>query len=185
MSVIEQQAATISAGTWQSDPVHSSVGFEVKYLGTARFRGEVSDFTGQLRVDDGSAELVGSGRVASLKTKDENLDAHLQSPDFFDSERHPDITFRSTDVTFTGGTGVRVPGELTIKGVTRPATLTGTVAAPTVGLDGTEKLGLELSTTIDRTEFGVSWNAPLPGGELTLANDVALRANLLFAKETE
>jgi polyisoprenoid-binding protein YceI len=185
MSVIEQTAATISAGTWESDPVHSSVGFEVKYLGAARFRGEVSGFAGELRVEDGSAQLSGSGLVASLKTKDENLDAHLQSPDFFDSERHPDISFRSTDVTFTGGTGVRVEGELTIKGVTNPVTLAGTVAGPTVGLDGREKLGLELTTTIDRTEFGVSWNAPLPGGGLTLANDVALKANLLFARGTE
>jgi polyisoprenoid-binding protein YceI len=185
MSVIEQQAATISTGTWQSDPVHSTVGFEVKYLGAAKFRGEVSDFAGQLHVEDGSAELSGSGQVASLKTKDENLDAHLQSPDFFDSERHPDISFRSTDVAFVGGTGVRAEGELTIKGVTKPVTLTGTVSAPTVGLDGSEKLGLELTTTIDRTEFGVNWNAPLPGGGLALANDVTLKADLVFAKETE
>jgi polyisoprenoid-binding protein YceI len=184
MSVIEH-AATISTGTWQSDRVHSTVGFEVKYLGAARFRGEVSDFTGELHIEDGNAELSGSGQVASLKTKDENLDAHLQSPDFFDSERHPDISFRSTDVTFVGGTGVRAEGELTIKGVTKPVTLTGTVTAPTVGLDGKEKLGLELTTTIDRTEFGVSWNAPLPGGGLALANDVALKASILFAKETE
>jgi polyisoprenoid-binding protein YceI len=184
MSVIEQ-AATISTGTWQSDPVHSSVGFEVKYLGTARFRGEVSDFDGVLRVDGDETELAGSGRVASLRTKDENLDAHLQSPDFFDSERHPDIAFRSTSVTFGPDDDVAIDGDLTIKGVTKPVTLRGTLSAPVTDLAGKEKLALELATTIDRTDFGVSWNAPLPGGGLALANDVALKADVVFTKETE
>ena len=184
MSVIEQ-TATITAGTWQSDPVHSSLGFEVKSLGAARFRGEDSDFEGTLRVGEDGAELSGSGRVASLRTKDENLDAHLQSPDFFDSERHPEIAFRSTDVTFGPGDEVTVEGDLTIKGVTKPVVLRGTASAPVADLAGTEKAALELETTIDRTEFGVSWNAPLPGGGLALANDVSLKADLVFAQETE
>ena len=184
MSVIEQ-AATISAGTWRSDPVHSALGFEVKYLGAAKFRGEVPDFDGSLVVGDSGTELVGSGRVASLRTKDENLDAHLQSPDFFDAERHPDITFRSTSASFGPADDVTIEGELTIKGVTKPVTLQGTVSAPVADLAGTEKVALELATTIDRTDFGVSWNAPLPGGGLALASDVALKADLVFAKETE
>jgi polyisoprenoid-binding protein YceI len=183
MSVIEQ-AATISAGTWRSDPVHSTVGFEVKYLGAAKFRGEVSEFDGALVVGDSGTELAGSGRVASLRTKDENLDAHLQSPDFFDAERHPDIAFRSTNVTFGDDGDVAIDGELSIKGITKPVTLEGTYSGPVIGLGGDEKLALDVATTIDRTDFGVSWNAPLPGGGLTLANDVALKADLVFAKET-
>lgn len=182
MSVVEKQAATITAGAWRSDPVHSSLGFEVKYLGAATFRGEVPDFHGSLNVGEDGIELNGNGRVASLRTKDGNLDAHLQSPDFFDAERHPEIRFRSTEVTITDG-DVSIAGELTIKGVTKPVVLSGTTSEPVADLAGNEKVALDVTTTIDRTQFGVSWNAPLPGGGLTLANDVALSAQLLFVKE--
>jgi polyisoprenoid-binding protein YceI len=185
MSVIEKQAATITAGAWQSDPIHSSLGFEVKYLGAARFRGELSDFDGVLNVGDDGISLVGAGRVASVRTKDENLDAHLQSPDFFDAERHPEIAFRSTDVKLGADGEATIAGELTIKGVTKPVILHGTASEPVVDYADKTKVAIDLETTIDRTEFGVSWNAPLPGGDLALANDVTLSAQLLFVKGDE
>jgi polyisoprenoid-binding protein YceI len=168
------------AGTWQLDSVHSSVGFEVAYL-SGTFKGQFREFDGALVVDGREATLEGTARVASVDVKDENLSAHLQSPDFFDAEQHPTIRFTASDISLEGE-DVKVNGELTIKGVTQPAVVTGRVAAPMTDPYGRERIGLQLTTTVDRTAFGVSWNAPLPTGEQALANDVAIVAELFFVK---
>ncbi|HET9675408.1 MAG TPA: YceI family protein [Gaiellaceae bacterium] len=168
------------AGTWQLDSVHSSVGFEVAYL-SGTFKGQFREFDGALVVDGDEATLEGSAKVASVDVKDENLSAHLQSPDFFDAEQHPTIRFTASDISLEGE-DVRVNGELTIKGVTQPAVVTGRVAAPMTDPYGRERIGLQLTTTVDRTAFGVNWNAPLPTGEQALANDVSIVAELFFVK---
>jgi polyisoprenoid-binding protein YceI len=168
------------AGTWQLDSVHSSVGFEVAYL-SGTFKGQFREFDGALVVDGDEATIEGSAKVASVDVKDENLSAHLQSPDFFDAEQHPMIRFTASDISLEGE-DVRVNGELTIKGITQPAVVTGRVAAPMTDPYGRERIGLQLTTTVDRTAFGVSWNAPLPTGEQALANDVSIVAELFFVK---
>ena len=172
-TTIEQQQVAVPAGTWQADPIHSSVGFAVKYLGVATFTGELTNFEATLE----NGELVGKAQVASVEVKDENLKAHLQAPDFFDAERHPEVAFSGRGV----GEG-RFEGELTIKGVTQPATLEGTVTGPVTDPYGNERYGLALTTVADRTAFGLNWNAPLPGGGFALANDVTLRADLSLVK---
>jgi polyisoprenoid-binding protein YceI len=172
-TTIEQPQAAVPTGTWQADPVHSSVGFAVKYLGVATFTGELTNFEATLK--DG--ELVGKARVESVEVKDENLKAHLQAPDFFDAERHPEVSFSGRDV----GEG-RFEGQLTIKGVTQPATLAGTITGPVTDPYGNERYGLALTTVVDRTAFGLNWNAPLPGGGFALANDVTLKADLSLVK---
>jgi polyisoprenoid-binding protein YceI len=131
---------------------------------------------------DEPTRLVGSAKVASVDVKDENLSAHLQAPDFFDAERHPELKFESTGIELSQG-AVTVPGELTIKGVTRPVELNGTVAEPLVDPYGRERIGLRLETAIDRTDFGVDWNNELPNGEPALGNEVSLAADLYFTKE--
>jgi polyisoprenoid-binding protein YceI len=172
-ATIEQQQTGIPAGTWNADPVHSSVGFEVRYLAVATFTGELTDFEASL-VD---GRLEGRARVASVEVKDGNLKAHLQSPEFFDAERHPEVSFSGT----ADGRG-RFEGEITIKGVTRPATLAGTITGPVTDPYGNERYGLSLTTVVDRTAFGLDWNAPLPGGGVALANDVTLKAELSLVK---
>jgi polyisoprenoid-binding protein YceI len=171
-SVIEQQTQ-IPAGTWQADPVHSSVGFAVKYLGVATFTGELSSF--DATVADG--ELSGSADVAGIEVKDDNLKAHLQSPEFFDAERHPKVTFSGT-----ANAAGRFEGELTIKGITEPVTLEAVVTGPVTDPYGNERYGLSLSTVVDRTAFDLNWNAALPGGGFALANDVTLKAELSLVK---
>lgn len=168
------------AGTWQLDPVHSSVGFEIGYL-SGTFKGQFREIGGRLVVDGGEASIEGTANVASVDVKDENLSAHLQSPDFFDAERHPELRFSANDISLDGE-NVQVRGELTVKGVTQPTEVTGTVAAPLVDAYGRERVGLKLATGIDRTAFGVSWNNPLPSGEQALANDVSIVAELFFVK---
>jgi polyisoprenoid-binding protein YceI len=172
-TIVEQQQTSVPAGTWQADPVHSSVGFAVKYLGVATFSGELKGFEASL-VD---GELAGKAQVASIEVKDENLYAHLQAPDFFDVERFPELTFSGRD----DGDG-RFEGELTIKGVTKPLTLEGVVTGPVADPYGNERYGLALTAVVDRTDFGLAWNAPLPGGGFALANDVTLKAELSLIK---
>ena len=166
----------LPTGTWQLDPVHSSIGFEIAYMG-GTFRGQFRDV--EATIADG--DVSGSAKVASVDVKDENLTAHLQSPEFFDVERYPELRFASTDVE--GGEELTIRGEITIKGVTQPVELTGRATEPLTDAYGRERFGLTLETTVDRTAFGLSWNLPLPSGEPALSNAVTLVAGLFFVKE--
>lgn len=166
-------------GTWGLDPVHSIVGFEVGYL-AGTFKGTFRDVSATLEVgDDSQLVLEGAAQVASVDVKDENLNAHLQSPDFFDAERFPGLRFTAEDVRLDGEQ-VTVNGEITIKGVTKPARLTGTAAPPIDDPWGHKRLGVKLTATVDRTDFGLEWNNPLPSGDLALANEVTILADLQF-----
>jgi len=176
MSTTIEQTAT-PTGTWNADTVHSSLAFEVPYA-VATFSGEVTDF--EVSLTDGA--LAGKARIASLKVKDENLETHLQSPEFFDAERHPELTFISTAIRREGDS-VEIDGDLTLKGITQPATLTGTITGPAVDHFGATRVGFKLQTVIDRTQFDMKWNMPLPNGEPALANDVTLKADLTLVQE--
>jgi polyisoprenoid-binding protein YceI len=110
-----------------------------------------------------------------------NLKGHLLSPDFFDAERHPQLTFRSSEVSVDGD-AVSIDGEITIRGVTRPLSLDGTISGPVENAYGKVVLGLDLQGTVDRREFGLDWNAPLPGGGLTVANEVTITGELELVK---
>ena len=169
------------AGTWSLDPVHSRVDFEVSYL-AGMFKGEFHEIGAELTVEAERASLEGTARVASVDVKDENLSAHLQSPDFFDAERHPELRFAAQDIRLDGDGKVSVDGELTIKGVTKRVAVTGTVTAPIADPYGNDRIGLNLTTKIDRTDFGVDWNNPLPSGDPALANEVTILAELQFVK---
>jgi polyisoprenoid-binding protein YceI len=179
MGTIESTTQLAPAGTWNADPVHSDVSFEVVYAGVNTFRGSFGDFSATITGD----ELDGSAKVASLDVKDEQLNGHLQTPDFFDSERYPEITFKATDLHRLDDNRVEGKGELTIKGVTQPIELTGVVAAaPSTDPFGRERFGLRLETSIDRTQYGVSWNMPNQTGGDYVGNDVKLIAELAFVK---
>ena len=178
MSVIETTKELAPAGTWNADTVHSSVSFEVGYSGVSTFRGSFPDFTATLT----GSQLEGSAKVASVDVKDEQLNGHLQSPDFFDAQRFPEISFTATELTRGDGGRVTGKGELTLKGVTKPITLEGTVSEPSVDPFGREKIGLRLESEVDRTHFGIEWNAPNQSGGDYLANDVKLIAELVLIK---
>ena len=179
MSVTESTKALAPAGTWTADPVHSNVSFEVGYAGVNTFRGSFRDFSATLTGDS----LEGSAKVASVDVKDEQLNGHLQTPDFFDAQRYPEITFRATELVRDDDDTVTGKGDLTIKGNTRPVKLHGSIApAPATDPFGRERLGLRLESEIDRTHYGVDWNAPNQSGGDYLANDVKLIAELAFVR---
>jgi polyisoprenoid-binding protein YceI len=178
---MESTTTLAPAGTtWVADPVHSNVAFEVEYAGVSIFRGSFRDFDATL---EGST-LAGSARVTSVDVKDEQLAGHLQSPDFFDAERHPEISFHADQLALADDGTVTGSGELTIKGVTKQAELKGRLAsAPSVDPFGRERLGLSLETAIDRNEFGVAWNAPNQSGGNYLGDEVTLKADLTFGRQ--
>jgi polyisoprenoid-binding protein YceI len=178
MSTTAAVTTSIPTGTWNLDPVHSSLGFAIKHSGVMTFHGDFPEFDAKL-VD---GRLEGTAKVASVRVDEPNLAGHLQTPDFFDAEQHPVLRFTATDISLDGE-NVNVQGDLTIKGVTQPTEVTGTVAAPLTDYAGRERVGLKLTTTVDRTAFGVSWNAPIPSGEPALADDVSINAELFFTKE--
>jgi polyisoprenoid-binding protein YceI len=176
MSITEVQTS-LPVGTYAADRVHSSVSFEVAYMGVGLFGGSVTDFDATLT--DG--RLSGAARIASLEVKDANLHGHLMSPEFFDAERYPEISF-STEQAQVEGTSVRFDGQITMKGVTLPATLTGTITGPITDPYGNERYGLELETTLDRTAYGITWNNDMPDGTKALSDEVTLRATLSLVK---
>jgi polyisoprenoid-binding protein YceI len=178
ITAIKQQLPT---GTWTLDPVHSTIGFEVEYLG-GTFRGQFNQSEARFVVNGDDARLDGSAQVSSIDLRDENLTTHVQSPDFFDADRHPEITFESSTIERSGDE-VIVLGGIKIKGVEKPVELTGSLADAITDPYGRERIGLRLETTVDRTAFGVSWNTPLSDGKPALADEVKLAADLYFVRE--
>lgn len=183
MSIAVDTPRTLPAGTWQLDPVHSAIGFEVEYM-VGTFSGRFREVDARIVASKAGATLEGTARVASVDVKDENLAAHLQSPEFFDAERHPELRFASTALRREGERLV-VDGEITIKGITQRLELAGTLRDAIVDPYGRERLGLRLEGAVDRTAFGLNWNAPLPTGEPALADEVTLVADLVFVKEAQ
>lgn len=175
MSITETREA-LPTGTWHADPVHSDVGFSIDYM-AGTFHGAFSQFAAEL-VD---GRLHGTAKVASVQVKDPNLEAHLQSPEFFDAERHPELIFEATAVR-REGEGLTATGEMTIRGHAEPVEIRGTVGEEITDPYGNTRFGVRLEATVDRTAFGLSWNAPLPTGEPALANEVRIHAELQLVK---
>lgn len=164
----------IPTGTWQVDGVHSSIGFAVKHWGVSTFRGSFPSFTGSIATEGGTLTAVeGSVEVGSLVVNDPTLDGHLRSDDFFAVEQFPSATFRSTAISEQDGT-ISLAGELTIRDITLPTTFTGRVDGFGVDAWGVTRLGLDFEGSIDRTAFGVDWNAQAESGAYAVATEVAL-----------
>jgi polyisoprenoid-binding protein YceI len=168
----------LPTGTWSGDTIHSTVGFAVPYM-AGTFQGTFSDF--EARLSDGA--LRGTAEVASIQAKDPNLEAHLQSPEFFDAERFPQLAFEAHDISRSGDE-LTIEGEVTLKGHTEPVEIRGHVNDPAPDPYGGERFGLQLEATVDRTKFGLNWNNPLPSGDPALANEVTIIVDLQLVKET-
>jgi polyisoprenoid-binding protein YceI len=174
MSIATTPLTSIPQGTWAIDPAHSSVEFSVRHMGIATVRGQAGKFEGTIESSGEQASLSGNVDVASITTHDEQRDQHLASPEFFDAERHPRIAFSADKIELAEDGSARIPGEITIKGVTKPIELAGTYAGAGTDPWGNERVGLEVSTKIDRRDFGLNWNQPLPGGGVLVSNEVTL-----------
>jgi polyisoprenoid-binding protein YceI len=173
--------ATAVTGAWQSDPTHSTIGFRVVYMGIAPFEGAFREFAATLD-DDG---LRGTAQATSIDVDNEQLAEHLASPDFFDTANHPELRFEGGPPTAGDDGAVRVDGTLSVKGYSAPVALAGTLTEPVTDPYGNTKRGLTLRGTVDRTQLGLTWNAPLPEGGSMLADEVELSASLLLVAAGE
>jgi polyisoprenoid-binding protein YceI len=182
MTTITQALEEIGDGVYSVDLAHSSATFAVEHAGLSAYRGGFKPLDARLISEDGELRLEGSVRVADISVDDENIRPHLLSPEFFDAERNPEITFRSTEISGTPD-DLRLSGELSMAGFSLPveaaARLRGPVPAPTGG----QKLSLALRASIDRTAYGMNWQMEMPDGSPALANEVELLVDLELASE--
>lgn len=166
------------AGTYTADPVHSSFGFAVRYMGVSTFRGTLDAVSSTLTADADGVAIEGTADVESISIRTpQQFRDHVLSADFFDVANHPHVAFRSTHVELTDDGRAILDGELTIRGTTLPVHAEGSWS-PEGELFGQRKAGLRLEATVDRTAYGLDWNADLPTGGKALANDVTLTVEL-------
>jgi polyisoprenoid-binding protein YceI len=170
-------------GTYRAQPLPSSFAFAVRHSGVFWYRGSLPDVAATLRGDGDALVLEGSARVESISVVEPAaMRASVLGPDFFDAERHPQITFRSRAVRLADDGRAEVDGELTIRGVTHPVTATGHYAPPRPSSFG-EVAGLQLHTNFDRRDFGFDWQMELPGGGNAVGWDVEVDIDLLLTRE--
>ena len=170
-----------AAGTWEIDPVHTSVAFVARYLMVTKVRGHFSEFSGAIHVaedpEGSSAELV--IRAASIDTGSEDRDKHLRSADFLDLERFPEIRFKSTKVELPGENRLVVTGDLTIRDVTKSVELDGEFNGMSQDPWGNPRAGYSARTQIDREDFGASWNLALEAGGWLVSRTVQIELDVL------
>jgi polyisoprenoid-binding protein YceI len=167
------------AGTWAIDPVHSEVGFSVRHMMVSKVRGKFTKFSGELVTgsDVLDSSVTAEIDLASIETGAEQRDAHLRSPDFFDTENHPQMTYRSTGIRRDGGDFI-VDGELTLKGVTRSVPLTLEVNGFGPDAYGGTRAGFSARAEINRQDFGVNWNAAMETGGVVVSDKVAIHLEI-------
>ncbi len=182
--MISQIASSVTAGTWTVDPEHTTLEFRVRHVGLARVRGVFRVFEGALVVSE-RGELSGWAAIdaASLDTGVAARDAHLRSADFFAVEEHPRISFATTSVQPLDGDRVRIAGELTIRGVTRPVQLDGELLGTARDVEDRDRIGLEATGVLDRRDFGLTWNTTVDGGGLLVGNRVDMRLEISALRE--
>lgn len=175
--------ALLPAGSWQVDPAHSSVGFQVKHLMIATVKGRFTDFEGTLESrEDGTLRATGTIKTASIDTGEPKRDEHLRSGDFFEAEAYPEITFASTEFVPTGKDGFRVLGDLTIRGITKPVELTGSVEGTGRDPWGNDRVALQLRGAVNRSEWGLNWNQALEAGGVLVGDKVKLELEFSTVK---
>jgi polyisoprenoid-binding protein YceI len=173
----------LPTGTWSVDPTHSHISFRVKHLGISTVRGSFGEFEGQIVIDDdGTATATGSVKVDSIDTSDENRDGHLKSADFFDVENYPEITFQSTDITATGDDTYEITGDLTLHGVTKPITLKAEVGGQETDPFGNDRVGLEATGELSRSDYGMKFNMALGSGNIAVSDKVKLDLDISAIK---
>ncbi|MFD8248865.1 YceI family protein [Nocardia sp. NPDC059691] len=164
----------LTAGTWAIDPAHSTLGFSVRHLMVSKVRGRFTDFSGKLVIgEDGSASAEAEIRVDSVTTDNEQRDAHLRTADFFQAEQFPVATFKSTGFRVKGDDFV-VDGEFSIRGVTKPVSLEVEFLGVNPGMGQGPVAGFEAKTVINRRDFGITIDMPLPDGGAVIGDKITL-----------
>lgn len=165
----------MSQETWQIDTSHTDASFSVRHMGIANVKGHFEKTTGTVTFEgDKLVSAQASIDAASIKTRDDNRDNHLRSADFLDVENYPELTFRSTKVTEQGNGRYTVEGELTIRGTTRPVTLEAEVTPVITDPWGNQRRAITAETSINRKDWGLTWNTILDSGALLVGEKVTI-----------
>jgi polyisoprenoid-binding protein YceI len=170
---------------WALDPTHSELQFKVKHLMITTVTGSLKSFNAEVTSegdDFNNAQVSFDGELSSIDTGNTDRDNHLKSADFFDAEQFPKISFTSTSVS-EDGDDLAVKGDLTIKGVTKPVTLKAEFGGIATDPWGNTKAGFTLSGKINRTDFGLNWNAALETGGVMVSEEVKIAGELQFVKQ--
>jgi polyisoprenoid-binding protein YceI len=177
-----------SAAPYEIDRSHSEVGFAVKHLVVSTVKGSFKDFSGEIDFDPKSVEkskFAAKIKAASVYTNDEKRDEHLRNEDFFFTQKHPDISFKSTKVEGSKPEGFKVHGDLTMRGVTKPVVLDVTYNGEVKDPWGNTKAGFTAVTKINRKDFGIVWNKTLDAGGLTVGEEVTIQLEIEAKKLTD
>jgi len=176
----------IPTGTWTVDPGHSSVEFAVKHMGIASVRGKFTEFEGTLEVGEDltSSRAYGTVKVASITTDEEKRDEHLRSPDFFNVEEHPEITFESSQIEAIDDESSHIVGALTMHGVTKDVRLKAVVQGTDIDPWGNERVGLEAVGCLNRKDFDMKFNQALGSGNVLVGDKVNVSLSVSAVKET-
>jgi polyisoprenoid-binding protein YceI len=175
-------------GTYILDPAHTRIGFVARHAMVTKVRGSFTEFEGSGYLDaaDPAASHVELRiQAASIDTGNADRDGHLRSNDFFDMETYPEITFVSTAVEPLGGETYRVTGDLTIKGVTKPVSVDFEYTGHAVDPFGNQRIGFEGTTTVNRKDWGVSWNAALEAGGVLVSEKVTLEFDVSAIRKVD
>ena len=177
-------AVATPVGTWNIDPSHSNVNFNVKHLGIATVRGTFNEFEGTLELgeDLSDSRAYGTVKVASVDTNENARDEHLRSADFFDAERHPEIGFESTEIRHVDDDELEITGDLTIRGVTNPITLKAELTGTEEDPWGNQRVGLEVEGKLDRSDYGMTFNQALGSGNVLVGDKVKLSLDISAVK---
>ncbi len=174
--------------SWQFDPAHSEINFSARHMMISNVRGRFEKFTGQVNFDEANpanSSVAVQIEPASLNTREAQRDAHLRSPDFFDVEKYPTITFESTKVEVLDPHHARLTGDLTIKDVTRPVTLEVEYAGLSKSPWGTTNAGFTASTKINRKDWGLTWNVALETGGWLVGEEIKIDLEIEIVKQPE
>jgi polyisoprenoid-binding protein YceI len=174
--------AILPTGTWKVDPVHSSVEFQVRHLGIATVKGHFNEFEGTLEVGADGVLAYGTVQTTSVDTREPQRDEHLRSADFFEVEKHPQITFRSTAVRPTGEDEFEIEGDLTIHGVTQRVKLAATLEGTETDPQGNDRVGVSATTQISRGDFEMRFNAALGSGNVVVSDKVKILVEISAVK---
>jgi polyisoprenoid-binding protein YceI len=173
----------VPTGTWTVDPAHSTVEFQVKHMGIATVRGHFGTFAGKLDISGEGATATGTVDVASVDTNEPQRDAHLRSPDFFDAESYPQITFESTAIEALDDEEFRITGNLTMHGITKEITLHAEVQGTDIDPWGNERVGLEVTGQLNRGDWDMKFNQALGSGNMLVSDKVKISLDISAIKQ--
>jgi polyisoprenoid-binding protein YceI len=174
----------LAEGTWAIDPAHSSIGFSVRHLVVSKVRGTFENFSGAILVAaDGTPSVTAEIAVDSIHTGNEQRDGHVKSADFFEVDKYPTATFRSTGVRANGNRYL-LDGDFTLKGVTRPVTLDLEFNGVNPGMGHGEVAGFEASVVLDRRDFGIDIDMPLETGGAVVGDKISITLQIEALKQS-